>query len=147
MRVAKLAVLLAAVFAAGLCVGALGQTMSLQGKLFESPTGTTVRMLLDETNLGGTEIEIGEITFAPGSHSGAHPHGSTEIFYVLSGELEHIVNGERHLLTPGMLGFVRPPDEVNHVVPGREPVKALVIWAPGGEAARVVGGWTQLPSP
>ena len=32
-----------------------------------------------------------------------------------------------------MLGFVRPPDEFNHVVPGDAPVKALVIWAPAGE--------------
>ena len=60
---------------------------------------------------------------------------------MLSGELEHIVNGERHLLKPGMLGFVRPPNKVNHVVPGDEPVKALVIWVPGGEAGRVLKSW------
>ena len=57
------------------------------GAVYKSPTsGTTIRMLLDESNLGGTEIEIGEITFAPGANSGNHPHGSTEIFYVLSKE-------------------------------------------------------------
>jgi hypothetical protein len=40
-----------------------------------------------------------------------------------------------------MLGFVRPPDEVNHIVPGDEPVKALVIWAPGGEAQGLMDAW------
>ena len=146
MKRVNLMMLLAIVFGAGLSVGAYPQSMSHEGNVFKSRTsGTTIRMLLDETNLGGTEIEIGEITFVPGTNSGSHPHGSTEIFYVLSGELEHIVNGERHLLKPGMLGFVRPPDKVNHVVPGDEPVKALVIWAPGGEAGRVLKSWEKQP--
>lgn len=148
MKRVHLMMLLAIVFGAGLSLGAYSQSMSHEGNVYQSKTsGTTIRMLLDETNLGGTEIEIGEITFAPGTNSGSHPHASTEIFYVLSGELEHIVNGESHLLKPGMLGFVRPPDEVNHVVPGDEPVKALVIWAPGGEAGRILGNWTKLPDP
>ncbi len=146
MKPVNLTMLLGIVFGAGLSVGAYSQSMSHEGHVFKSRTsGTTIRMLLDETNLGGTEIEIGEITFAPGTNSGSHPHGSTEIFYVLSGELEHIVNGESHLLKPGMLGFVRPPDEVNHVVPGDAPVKALVIWAPGGEAGRVLQNWEKQP--
>lgn len=145
MRTARFLVLIVAVFGAGVAVGARSQDMSLASAVYESPTGTTIRMLVDESNLGGTEIEIGEITFAPGANSGSHPHGSTEIFYVLSGELVHVVNGERHVLRPGMLGFVRPPDEVNHIVPGDEAVKALVIWAPGGEAARVLGNWKKRP--
>jgi len=43
------------------------------------------------------------MTFPPGTNSSEHPHGVTEIFYVLEGELEHIVNGDSHMLTPGML--------------------------------------------
>ena len=117
------------------------QSMAHKGELYKSPSGTTIEMLLNESNLGGDEIEIGVITFQPGANSGAHPHGSTEIFYVLSGELEHVVNGKSHLLKPGMLGFVRPPDQVNHIVPGDEPTRALVIWAPGGEAERIVRTW------
>lgn len=135
------------VFGAGIALGAAlatSQSMEVEGKSFRSPGGTTLRLLLDESNLGGNEIEIGEITFPPGANSGNHPHGSTEIFYVLSGELEHVVNGKSHLLKPGMIGFVRPPDQVNHVVPGSEPVKALVIWAPGGEAGRIVSRWTKV---
>lgn len=148
MKCFRYALLLTSIFAAGAALGAISQSMSLEGHVYQSPTsGTTIRMLLDEANLGGNEIEIGEITFAPGTNSGSHPHRSTEIFYVLSGELEHIVNGESHRLKPGMLGFVRPPDEVNHVVPGDEPVKALVIWAPGGEANRILGNWGRISGP
>ena len=57
----------------------------------------------------------------------------TEIFYVLDGDLEHIVNGESHRLAPGMLGYVNPPDMVSHRVdPDGPPARAVVIWAPGG---------------
>lgn len=31
-------------------------------------------------------------------------HGAVEIFYVISGELEHVVNGWSYLLKPGMVG-------------------------------------------
>jgi len=110
---------------------------------FVSAGGTRIQMLLDASNLGGTEVELAEITFPAGANSLGHAHGSTEIFYVLEGTLEHIVNGESHMLSPGMVGFVRPPDEVEHKVGPDGPVRALVIWAPGGEAARITGSWTR----
>jgi quercetin dioxygenase-like cupin family protein len=147
MRHVVLAVAGIVLFGSGITVGAFlaPQDMSLVGHVYESPTsGTRIRMLLDEGNLGGKEIDIGEITFPPGVNSGEHLHGATEIFYVLSGELEHVVDGKSHLLKPGMLGFVRPPAKVNHVVPGTEPAKALVIWAPGGEGHRIVERWKKI---
>jgi uncharacterized cupin superfamily protein len=68
-----------------------------------------------------------------------------EIFYVLEGTLEHVVNGVTHVLTPGMVGIVRAGDEVAHRVPGDEPVRALVVWAPGGEVDRIAPGFRQRP--
>lgn len=112
---------------------------------FVSPRGTRLRLLLDQSNLGGAEVEVGEITFPASSDSGDHVHGTTEIFYVLSGELEHIVNGRSELLGPGMIGFVRPPDKVRHKVGTGGPARALVIWAPGGEAARITATWRKEP--
>jgi quercetin dioxygenase-like cupin family protein len=107
--------------------------------------GTEIRMLLEQVNLGSGEIEIGEITLPAGAGMNnpidrGHKHGVIEIFYVLEGELEHVVNGTPYLLTPGMLGVVRPEDSVGHRVPGDSPMKALIIWAPGGEADRLVRG-------
>ncbi|MFQ5678953.1 MAG: cupin domain-containing protein [Gemmatimonadota bacterium] len=98
-------------------------------------------------NLGGEEVEIGEITFPVGAGAGrrSHRHAHVEIFYVLSGRLDHIVNGTSHLLEPGMVGIVRPGDEVVHRVASETPVRALVIWAPGGEIERIAPGLRQRP--
>ena len=109
-------------------------------------SGTVVKMLLDETNLAGDAIEVGEITFPAGaSPSPSHQHGAMEIFYVIEGVLGHTVNGEEHRLEPGMVGVVKPGDDiVHHVVSG--PVRAVVIWVPGGESERFgpVDQWTPI---
>jgi quercetin dioxygenase-like cupin family protein len=97
--------------------------------------GPNIKLLVDRSSLGGTEVEIGEITFdADYQPSPPHKHGKVEIFYVISGRLGHTVNGEKHVIEPGMVGIVRPGDSVVHSVESDEPVKGLVIWAPGGEA-------------
>ena len=118
----------------------------LAGSTFRSASGTEIRFLLAGDNLGGSELEVAEITFPPGTNSGDHPHGATEVFYVLEGELEHIVDGVSERLGPGDLGFVRPPSHVNHRTdPDGPPTRALVLWAPGGEGARIVSSWERLP--
>jgi len=102
------------------------------------PGGTTIRLLLEAATLGGTEIEVAEITFPVGTDpSRGHRHGSIEIFYVVEGTLGHVVNGQEFRLEPGMLGVVRPDDNVAHRVLSDVPVKALVLWVPGGEADRI----------
>lgn len=116
------------------------QAASAGTRWMESTSGTTLKVLVESTNLGGTEVDIGEITFPGASSWGGsrgHQHGAVEIFYILTGEFEHTVNGQAHVLTPGMVGIVRPGDEVIHSVLSEEPVKALVIWALGGEVERL----------
>ncbi|MDE2971465.1 MAG: cupin domain-containing protein [Acidobacteriota bacterium] len=143
-----LAILVAA--ALGLVAGfAAGRTSAVAQPAdlgrFASQSGTELELLLSESNLGGSEIQIGEITWPPGANSGNHPHGATEVFYVLEGELEHVVDGVSEILGPGDLGFVRPPSEVNHITsPDGGPVRALVIWAPGGEGTRIAGNWRRI---
>lgn len=108
--------------------------------------GLTIKVLVEAANLGSGDVEIGEITFPAGmSPSRGHRHGAIEIFYVLEGELDHVVNGTSHILRPGMVGIVRPADEVIHRVASTGPVRALVIWAPGGEVARIAPGFQQRP--
>ncbi len=107
---------------------------------------SSFKILLEASNLGGNELELAEHSFAPGTNISAHPHGSVEIFYVLSGELEHTVNDETTLLTPGMVGVVRPGDTVIHRVPSTDtPAKVLIIWAPGGEVDRIFRNATERP--
>ncbi|MCX6952670.1 MAG: cupin domain-containing protein [Verrucomicrobia bacterium] len=114
-----------------------------RGDVFQNATGTRLRILMDQAEFGGKEVELAEITFVPNSDSGEHQHGVTETFYVLEGELEHVVNGKSVKLTAGMVGTVRPPDKVRHKT-GPKGARALVIWAPAGEAARLASRWKRV---
>ena len=118
-------------------------TSSQQGVTYRAPSGTTLRLMLDENNLG-TEVSLGEMIFPPNQDSGEHAHEAIEIFYVVSGELEHVVNGKSQILKPGMSGFVRPPDKVRHKT-GPAGAKVVVVWAPGIEGRRVASRWTREP--
>jgi quercetin dioxygenase-like cupin family protein len=95
------------------------------------------KLLLDESNLGGKELEMAEITIPAGTTIASHTHRPIEVIYVLSGTYGHEVNGHLYLLKPGMVGVVRPGDHVRHIVPKEADAKLLIIWAPGGEAARI----------
>jgi quercetin dioxygenase-like cupin family protein len=110
---------------------------------YRSPTGSTLRLMLSDANLG-PEISVGEITFPPNADSGDHAHGAIEILYVLSGRLEHFVNGKAEILTAGMTGYVRPPDKIRHKTCA-EGAKVLVMWVPGYEANRIIARWQKEP--
>lgn len=110
---------------------------------YRSPTGSTLRLLLSDANVG-PEVSMGEITFPPNADSGDHQHGAIEVLYVLSGELEHSVNGKSELLKPGMVGYVTPPDKIRHKT-GAAGAKVLVVWVPGDEANRIIARWKLEP--
>lgn len=114
----------------------------------DGPGGLKVKMLVEKSNLGGGEFELGEITFPAGyKKSPPHGHRQVELFYVLSGKLGHTVNGVAHTIEPGMVGIVRPGDRVEHSVESDEPVRGLVIWAPGGEAEMLIKSGVFKPRP
>ena len=98
--------------------------------------GIDWKILLNQSNLGGPELEMVETTFPAGMLVPSHTHKAVEIIYVLSGTYEHEVNGELFRLTPGMIGIVRPGDHVRHIVPKSGPARVLIIWAPAGELGR-----------
>jgi len=99
----------------------------------------TIKMLLDESNLGRSDIEVGELNLpAEYVESVAHVHTSLEIFYVVEGILGHEVNGKMYSLQPGEVGFLHPGDQIRHSVLSDRPVKAVVIWLPGGEADALI---------
>lgn len=128
-----------------LCIGgsALAQAVDKQGVTYRSPGGSTLRLILSDSNVG-PEISLGELTFPPNADSGEHAHGAIEIFYVLSGELEHVVNGKSQILTAGMVGYVKPPDKIRHKT-GPAGAKVVVMWVPGAEASKVVSRWSKEP--
>ena len=104
---------------------------------FDAENGPgVIRMLVEEASLGSKGTEIAEVWFPPGYHGSPHPH-ELEIIYVLEGELDHIVNGESHVLTPGMIGVVRTRDRVVHKTNSEEGVRVLIMWPLGNEAERL----------
>ena len=108
------------------------------GVITEGGPGEAWKILLDKSNLGGNELELAELTLGAGTTVPSHTHHSLEIIYVLSGTFGHEVNGHYYLLKPGMVGVVRPGDHVRHLVPKEGDAKLLLIWAPGGEAKRII---------
>ena len=125
------------------CALSAASAQNDRARTYKSPGGTTLRVLLDDTNVG-PEATVGELTFVPNTDSGEHTHGAIEMFYVLTGELEHIVNGKSEILKPGMTGFVRPPDKIRHKT-GPAGAKVIVIWVPGEEVKRITARWTREP--
>ena len=130
------------VIAAALAAAAAAQD-KLQGTTYRSPAGTTLRIMLDDSNVG-PEVTVGEMIFPPNQDSGDHQHGAKEMFYVVSGELEHVVNGKSEILKPGMAGYVNPPDKVRHTT-GAAGAKVVVIWTPGEEGKRIAARWKKEP--
>ncbi len=137
--VPALGALIAAVAQAGGAPSGPGYDYATNGikEHISGALGSEWKLLLDESNLGGKELEMVEVTLPPGTVVGSHTHRAVEVIYVLSGTYEHEVNGKRYRLTPGMVGIVRPGDHVRHLVPKSGPAKLLIIWAPAGEAARL----------
>jgi quercetin dioxygenase-like cupin family protein len=116
-------------------------------RVLENDAGTVIKVLVERSVLGDSGVEIAEATLPVGAGAGAasHRHGVTEMIYVVSGELDHVVNGIAHRLTPGMVGIVKPSDTVIHRVVGQAPVKMLLIWSPGGEVERLAQRFRQRP--
>ena len=135
------------VFVGATLVACVAMSASAQqgktGDTYRSPGGATLRLFLDQSNVG-PEVSIGELTFPPNSDSGEHAHGAIEMFYVVSGELEHVVNGKSYLLGPGMTGYVRPPDKIRHKT-GAAGAKVVVVWVPGDEAGKIAARWKKEP--
>jgi mannose-6-phosphate isomerase-like protein (cupin superfamily) len=126
---------------------ALYRRSSSGTKILENDAGTVIKVLVDRMVLGDSGVEIAEATLPAGAGAGpaSHRHGTTEMIYVISGELDHVVNGTTYRLTPGMVGLVKPSDTVIHRVVGQTPVKLLLIWAPGGEVDRLAQRFRQRP--
>jgi len=98
-----------------------------------------IKMLVDKSNLGSSEVEVGELFLPAGFQgTGGHKHENLEIFYVVEGTLGHEVNGKTYRLEVGNVGIVKAGDTVNHTVLSESSVRALVIWVPGKEASVLI---------
>jgi quercetin dioxygenase-like cupin family protein len=100
-----------------------------------------IKVLIDQHLGGTTDVTVAYLVIPSGVDVPDHIHQSTEIFYILSGELEQTSEGKVKKLTPGMACLVPANSTTYHTVTSKEPVHALVIWAPGGEEKRITADW------
>lgn len=130
-----------------LAAAALAATLFAQSDVnsvtYRSPGGTTLKVMLADHNVG-KEVALGEMVFPPNTESAEHTHGAIEMFYVVSGEYTHIVNGKPYVLKPGQAGYVKIGDKVKHKT-GPEGAKTVVVWVPGVEAAKLASAWKREP--
>jgi len=66
------------------------------------------------------------------------------MFYIVWGDLGHVVNGKSHVLKPGMTGYVKPPDSVRHKT-GPAVAKAVVVRVPGEGGKKIAARWKAGP--
>lgn len=96
----------------------------------DSPAGIPFKLLADDT---GGQISALEWTLGPWqSGPERHAHHFDEAFYVVAGELEMYLDGERHVLASRCMAWV--PRETAHTFAnaGPDPVTVLTIATPGG---------------
>jgi quercetin dioxygenase-like cupin family protein len=113
-----------------------------QATTYVDPVTKTELTVLIDQHVGGTaELTLGYLVVRPGVDVPDHIHQSTETFYILSGEMEQTSEGKVQTLSAGMACLVPANTTTRHTVKSKEPVHALVIWTPGGEAKRIVKEW------
>ena len=94
---------------------------------------TSQFMLTAEQSEG--RFSIVKETFEPGfdSYPMMHSHHwHTEVFVVLSGNMEWTVNGETRVLGPGSMVYIPPNSTHATKVIGDEAVEAIMIYEPAG---------------
>ena len=103
-------------------------------------TGTVNHRLISAETVGAQGIELLHGTIQPGDGAARHAHpGMEQVCYVLEGEAEIEIEGERGRIGPGDCVFF--PENAMHEVKvmGDRPMKILVIYTPpyGESPARV----------
>ncbi|MCG8505524.1 MAG: cupin domain-containing protein [Sphingomonadales bacterium] len=115
-------------------------------KIDDAPTGKlkfdrgwTRRLVNENTGAKNVDVHINHINDDSGPGE-LHYHARTEnVYIVLEGVLEVVVEGERHLLEPGWVGYI--PPGAHHTagsVGGRGVTKVIEIYAPAGHDFHVV---------
>lgn len=102
--------------------------------------GWTQRLVNERVGARKVDVHINHINDDSGPGD-LHFHAQAEnVYIVLEGVLEVVVEGERHLLEQGWVGFI--PPGAHHTagsVGGKGVTKVIEIYAPAGEDFHVVG--------
>ncbi|MBO9205049.1 MULTISPECIES: cupin domain-containing protein [Niastella] len=83
----------------------------------------------------GDTMTLSFVDIQPGAQLPEHSHPHEQITFILEGELEMVIGGEKMLLTPGMVHVI--PGNVPHSAIARTFVKVLDAFSPVREDYRV----------
>ena len=83
----------------------------------------------------GETMTLSFVDIQPGAWLPEHSHPHEQITYLIEGELEMVIGGEKMLLTPGMVHVI--PSNVPHSAIARTFVKVLDAFSPVREDYRV----------
>lgn len=87
----------------------------------QPPDANTFRQLLEREG-----YSVSEWSDAPGTVYETHSHESDQSHWVISGELEFMVDGETYRLRAGDRDFLPADTAHSALVPGSEPVRYLI---------------------
>jgi quercetin dioxygenase-like cupin family protein len=83
----------------------------------------------------GNTMTLSFVDIQPGAQLPEHSHPHEQITYLIEGELEMVIGGEKMLLTPGMIHVI--PGNVPHSAVARTFVKVLDAFSPVREDYRI----------
>lgn len=83
----------------------------------------------------GDTMTLSFVDIQPGAQLPEHSHPHEQITYLIEGELEMVIGGEKMLLTPGMVHVI--PGNVPHSAVARTFVRVLDAFSPVREDYRV----------
>lgn len=96
---------------------------------FTTADGSTIRSILDRSNAPVKSQSLAEATLPAGRATQRHHHKLTEeIYFILEGEAEMEVDGERRSVGPG--DAILLPPGAWHVIRARTPLRFLCSCAP-----------------
>jgi oxalate decarboxylase/phosphoglucose isomerase-like protein (cupin superfamily) len=112
-----------------------------KGKRFISPSEVetqvfdwgTIKWLSSPRATGAERFSLGVVILSPGKGHASHNHpGVEEILYVVSGEGDQMVAGDRRSLSAGDLVHIPPDVDHETINTGWEALKLVAVYAPPG---------------
>ena len=101
------------------------------------PKNARVTLLLEASEFDAPNASVSVSEFLPGAGVPKHAHADgDEILYLLSGKGTCIIEGKNYEVKKGDVLHLKKEREHSFKVTGKEPVKVVQIYAPGGPEQR-----------